>query len=260
MTDTTNTTETTTAAAAPAQQQKNITRDDVRVALADVDPTQTNAGRLLKIIGRGSLATIQKYLEEIRAEKIQPITQISEVPNAPKDIVNALWQAAYQAAQSQSFNVLATATAAKDQALQRVATLEQDIQAFKESEADTVAEMQVLRDRHDACYQQLQDSYDTREQDLNTYRGLEASLRYELEQQKQAVELQKEAIEQAKKDAQYQESLHYQQRDFMRLELARLTDQLGELKAALYKRAEQQPAAEEVAPTAAKKAATAAKK
>lgn len=253
MTDTNNTPETTTAAAAPAQQQqKNITREDVRAALADVDPTQTNSGRLLKIIGRGSLATIQKFLEELRAEKVAPITQIGEAPAAPKDLVNALWQAAYQAAQSQSFGVLATATAAKDQALQRVATLEQDIQAFKESEADIAAELQVWQDRLADAELKLQASHAGRRQDIDAWHVRAAAAQ-------QAIEMQKEALEQAKKEAEYRETLHHQQRDYMRVELARLTDQVGELKAALYKRAEQPPAAEEVA-SPAKKTAPATKK
>ena len=124
MTDTTTNPEVTNATVATEEQkqQKNITRDDVRVALADVDPNNTNSGRIREILGRGSLATIQKYLEELRAEKVPQVQQISEVPNAPKELINAVWQAAYQSAQSQSFNLVATSLALKDQAQQRVAT------------------------------------------------------------------------------------------------------------------------------------------
>ncbi|MBK6559920.1 MAG: DNA-binding protein [Comamonadaceae bacterium] len=43
-----------------------ISLADVRQALADTDPSGTNAGALRKIMGRGSYPTIQKHLDAIR--------------------------------------------------------------------------------------------------------------------------------------------------------------------------------------------------
>lgn len=238
MTDTTNTNPEVAPVAADEQKQKNITRDDVRVALADVDPNNTNSGRIREILGRGSLATIQKYLEELRAEKVPAVQQISEVPNAPKDLINAVWQAAYQAAQSQSFNLVATATALKDQALARVATLEKDIQMFADNENVVAEKLQIMQEQIET-YELKCAAYEaTRRQDFDAFQAREARLKDEIVKQQEAYAI-------AKKDAAHQDTLHQQQRDLMRVELARLTDQVGELKAALYKRAEQQPAAED---------------
>ena len=228
MTDTTNTPE---AAIAEEQKQKNITRDDVRQAVGDVDPSATNAGRIREILGRGSLATIQKFLEELRAEKA-PMIQPGEIPSPPKDLVTSLWQAAFQAAQSQSFNLVATATALKDQALQRIQVLEKDLEMFAEFEASTTEKIQLCEIK------------------CNKYeKAFEHTMRSEFQLKDEVVKLQ-EALAQAAKDAaaadllhkeqrEHKEAMHQQQRDMMRVELERLTDQVGEFKAALYKRAEQ---------------------
>ena len=50
--------------AAPAR----VTRDDVLAALGDTDPTRTNASAIRALIGRGGNTTIQRLLDEIRAE------------------------------------------------------------------------------------------------------------------------------------------------------------------------------------------------
>ena len=238
MTDTNNNPETVVE----EQKQKNITRDDVRQAVGDVDPSATNAGRIREILGRGSLATIQKFLEELRGEKA-PVLQPGEIPNAPKDLVTSLWQAAYQAAQSQSFNLVAMATALKDQALQRVQTLEKDIEMFAEFESSATEKIHILEEKVDSCELKCKAYEDTMKRDFDLFQAREAQLRDEI------VKAQ-EALAQASKDAsaaaalhkeqhEHKEAMHQQQREFMRLELARLTDQVGELKAALYKRAEQ---------------------
>lgn len=235
MTDTTNSSEIAAAATPTEEKQKNLTRDDVRQAVGDVDPASTNAGRLREILGRGSLATIQKFLEELRAEKA-PVVQAGEIPSAPKDLVTSLWQAAYQAAQSQSFNLVATATALKDQALQRAQTLEKDLEMYAEYESSTTEKIQQLEEKLDSCELKCKAYEDTMRRDFDLFQSREAQLKDEIVKQQ-------EALAQAKKDAEHQEAMHQQQREFMRLELARLTDQVGELKAALYKRAEQ-PAVE----------------
>lgn len=248
MTDTINTPEVTNATVATDEQkqQKNITRDDVRVALSDVDPNSTNAGRIREILKRGSLQTIQKFLEEIRAEKVPQVQQISEVPNAPKDLINAVWQAAYQSAQSQSFNLVATSIALKEQALARVVTLEKDIQMFTEQENVVAEKLQIMQENIET-YELKCAAYEaTRRQDFDLFQSREAQLKDDIAKQVEAYAI-------AKKDAAHQDTLHQQQRDIMRVELERLTDQVGELKAHLYKRAEEKPTAED-APVAKAKA------
>lgn len=63
-----------------------ISLADVRQALADTDPSDTNAGTLRKIMGRGSYATIQKHLDAIRQERA-PVVPVAPgtTPAPPAD-------------------------------------------------------------------------------------------------------------------------------------------------------------------------------
>jgi len=90
-----------TTAATP---RGRITLDDVKAALEQLggDPFSTNAAKIREVLGRGSLATIQRHLETIRqeviAERMPPET--GEVPPMPKDLMQNVWEAAWQAASS----------------------------------------------------------------------------------------------------------------------------------------------------------------
>ena len=65
-----------------------VTFDDVRQALGDQDPAGTNAGALRKLLGRGSLSTIQKHLDALRAQAVQPAVEApGKVPDAPQDLI-----------------------------------------------------------------------------------------------------------------------------------------------------------------------------
>ena len=71
-----------------------VTFDDVRAALGDQDPTGTNAGAVRRIIGRGSLSTIQKHLDTLRAQAVQPAAEApGKVPDAPQDLIQGVWAA-----------------------------------------------------------------------------------------------------------------------------------------------------------------------
>jgi len=88
------------------QPQGKITMDDVRQALAGeedgdpVNPFATNAKKIRDIIGRGSMATIQKHLQTIRDEAQgkgdQP--EDTDIPAPPEEAVTALWKSAWTAA------------------------------------------------------------------------------------------------------------------------------------------------------------------
>jgi len=99
--------------------QGKITMDDVRAALAGdednpVDPFATNARKIRDIIGRGSMATIQKHLQTIRDEVKGKGTEPedTDIPAPPEEAVAALWKSAW--------------TAAHTAILQRCATLNDD--------------------------------------------------------------------------------------------------------------------------------------
>ncbi len=75
--------------------------EDVRAALGDQDPAGTNAGALRRVIGRGSLSTIQKHLDALRAQAVQPAApEAGEVPKPPPDLVQSLWAHAWSQAQA----------------------------------------------------------------------------------------------------------------------------------------------------------------
>lgn len=89
-----------------------VTFDDVRQALGDQDPAQTNAGALRRILGRGSLSTIQKHLDALRAQAAQPAAAPEgEVPKAPNDLIQGVWAHAWAVAQALVQTALASAQA-----------------------------------------------------------------------------------------------------------------------------------------------------
>lgn len=127
-------TETTNSSQGP------VTLDDVRAALNGTDPTTTNAGALRKLLGRGSNATIQKHLDTLRAEAVAPVADLTgTAPDAPKELVNALWQAAWVHAQARTAGALAQAHAREQVLSSALATAQADTFAAQGA-ADTAAD------------------------------------------------------------------------------------------------------------------------
>ena len=78
-----------------------VTFEDVRDALGEVDPAQTNAGALRRTLGRGSLSTIQKHLDTLRTQAVQPAVEApGKVPDAPQDLIQVVWAQAWATAQA----------------------------------------------------------------------------------------------------------------------------------------------------------------
>lgn len=98
-----------------------VTLDDVRAALGDTDPSQTNAGKLRAAVGRGSVSTVQRHLDTIRAERaaaaLEPLTA-GTVPEPPADVIARLWTAAYSAAETLLRRRLDAVTAERDALMQ----------------------------------------------------------------------------------------------------------------------------------------------
>jgi hypothetical protein len=93
-----------------------ISFDDVRAAVGDSSPFETNVNRLRERIGRGSFATIQKHLDVLRAQRVaaaQPETSTS-VPKAPADAVEIMWAAAWGVAQTKTLARLEFLSAERD--------------------------------------------------------------------------------------------------------------------------------------------------
>jgi chromosome segregation ATPase len=126
-----------------------VTLEDVRAAVGDTDPHNTNAGAVRRVIGRGSLSTIQKHLDALRRERMAAVeasegdTAALEAPEAPREIMRGLWGSAYGLA-------LASVQSKLIAAQERVAALEQIRQAQgQEIEALTelVDQAELARDQ-----------------------------------------------------------------------------------------------------------------
>lgn len=200
-----------------------VALDDVRAALADTDPNQTNAGALRLRLGRGSLATIQKHLEAIRAERAPAAPAPGAAPAAPAEAVAALWSAAYSAAQVLVLGRLDKVTEEREQLAGTVARLEQDLgAALAQADADgeaAAAQAQTLREAADAA-QAVAEAADAEAADL-----------------KQALERARIDFERLLAESKAAEALLKKEAENAVLTLQntidRLTDQVGELKSML---------------------------
>jgi hypothetical protein len=123
-----------------------VTLDDVRAALADTDPSTTNASALRKLIGRGSLSTIQRHLDTIRAEGVQqPLEVGSTAPDAPRDLIAAVWSHAWTAAQARTAAALAEAQAEQARTAAALAVAQADAAAAQAEADEAGQELAALR-------------------------------------------------------------------------------------------------------------------
>lgn len=156
-----------------------VTIDDVRAALGDTDPSQTNAGKLRAAVGRGSVSTVQRHLDTIRAElrsaALQPLTA-STVPPMPADMAAGLWAQAYAAAETLLRRRLDAVTAERD-------GLEDDV---AQRRADAIA---------------MADDLDAAEQRATEAAGAAAAAQQAAGVAEQRVQALEEALEQARQAA-----------------------------------------------------------
>jgi len=114
-----------------------VTLDDVRAALGDEDPRQTNAAVIRQRLGRGSFGTIQRHLVRLREEvaggdKQGAAPQASPSPPMPDEVLNGFrsaWSAAHLAAERQFAQRLARLEAERDALSAELATLRADLDA-----------------------------------------------------------------------------------------------------------------------------------
>lgn len=215
MTDTT-----TTAASGP------VTLDEVRQALGETPATQTNAGALRRVLGRGSLSTIQKHLDALRAEAAAPVLAMGEgeaIPAAPADLVAAVWSAAWAQAQARTHGALAVAQG-------RVEALDLELGLARADASAAQSDADLVASELEAALAQAQGAADAAKTAQD-----EAQARIEA----LGLELEKERAERAQdaKDAQHAMALVQAQSDAsqatLRAEVDRLVSQLADLRAAL---------------------------
>ena len=216
-----------------------VTIDDVRTVLEGADPNQTNASKVRALLGgRGSFETIQKHLGTLRAElaaAAAPPVAADAVPALPAETAQAMWVAAWAAAQVATLRRTELLASERDAALLKLETMSQDLAGFMA----TVDEQSAQIDQAAEALAGVQAARLADQEKAAADRAAAVADRAEL-----AKELERARQELAKVQA---EAAHAAQiadagRELMRQELARLTDQVGELKAALYKRADAAPA------------------
>jgi hypothetical protein len=119
------------------EKKLNITIDDVRAVLVktEIDARSTNSGAVRKLLGeRGSLGTIQKFLEVLRIElEPKPVEMAGSIPVVPKDLCDALWQSAWISAQASTASALATALLERDASREAHLTTAADLETTSES-------------------------------------------------------------------------------------------------------------------------------
>ena len=211
------------------QSTGRITIDDVVAAIADDDVFTTNASKIRAILGRGSNATIQKHLDALRLDKIkaaQPVETFT-LPQAPKDLIDQIWQAAWRAAQQDTLVRIDKITTERDNlkvilgaqncdvesltikideleiALDASASDLQDAQASFAADVDVLlVDKTALLTQIDALQNTIDDLIKKGEQDTKT-----VLLERQIEQQ--AVQLERAGLQ---------------------MTIDRLTDQIGDLK------------------------------
>lgn len=256
------TAENQTPALAPASASARVTIDDVRTVLEGTDPNQTNAGKVRVLLGgRGSFETIQKHLGTLRAELAAasaPPLAVDQVPAMPAEAALAMWVAAWTAAQLATMTRAEKLAAERDAALLKLESMGQDVSGLvttvDEQSAQLDAAAAVISDTQSAmAAAHVQAAADSAKAQAATAHAADELARVTAAAAQSAaaaaVEIEQLAksaaanLAKVRADAAHASELADAGRELMRQELMRLTDQIGELKAALYKRADSAPSA-----------------
>lgn len=215
-----------------------VTIDDVRTAIEGTDPNQTNASKVRALLGnRGSFETIQKHLATLRAElaaAAMPPVAVDQVPALPIEAAQQMWVAAWTAAQVQTLRRTETLAAERDAALLKLEAMGQDVAGL----VTTVDEQAAQLDQAAAAVAGIQAAHFA---DVERLEGLNVETFDKFDAAQHELAQARQELAKVQADAAHAAELAEQGRAMMREELARLTDQVGELKAHLYKRAEAAP-------------------
>lgn len=224
---------------APAPAASRITLDDVRTAIEGTHPKETNASKVRALLGnRGSYETIQKHLNTLRAElaaAAAPPVAADAVPALPADAAQAMWVAAWTAAQVQTLRRTELLASERDAALLKLETMSQDVAGL----LATVDEQAGQLDQAAATVAKVQADHIA---DIEKAKVQAAAAAADRTQVVGELERARQELAKVQAEAAHAAQIADAGRELMRQELARLTDQVGELKAALYKRADAAPA------------------
>jgi hypothetical protein len=214
-----------------------VTLDDVRTVLDGTDPNQTNASKVRALLGnRGSFETIQKHLGILRAElaaAAAPPVAADAVPALPADAAQAMWVAAWTAAQVQTMARAEKLASERDAALLKLETMGQDLAGF----VATVDEQSSKLDQAAATIATVQAAHIADLERLQAEAGAAAADRAQLTQEleKSLLEAQQEAV-QAVQALELAKARHALELATLRGELDRQISVMADLRAALQVR------------------------
>lgn len=191
-----------------------VTLDDVRATLGDTDPRTTNAGALRSKLGKGSVSTIQKHLDKLRADLMPAATPGSPTPAAPAEALGAIWSAAWSAAQAQTLGRLNIVSQERDAAREHITLLVGDLEAVA-NQLDQTTEAQA---------QSAQRTAELTAQAERCGADLTAA-RVEIER---LITASEHAAQLALRDGELKDKAHQQDREY-------LLNQIAELKSALHR-------------------------
>lgn len=208
-----------------AVKSSQVTFDDVRNALGDLDPNSTNASKIRAVLGRGSFATIQKHLETIRESLRQAENPVlsSSIPAAPVDLVQSLWGSAYAYASNAVHLRFDRLSLERDQLVSQLDALRLDLsdalQRVEQAEQE-LNDAFVARDWASSLLVQSKQSFDLLIAEFDRYREQASS------DAAQALQLVTHDLELQKRDRTIE-------RQSMQSTIDALTGQVGELKSLL---------------------------
>lgn len=212
----------------------NVTMDEVRALVGDTDPNQMSSPKMRALLGnRGSFDTIGKFLKVLCAERalaLHPPIEPGSMPTMPVEAANAMWTAAWTAAQVATLTRMENLAAERDAALLKLGTqsreseslvvaLDEQTAQLEQAVAEIARTAEMANKSHEADIDKL------------------AATQKELAETKLAASTAAAALAKVEADAAHAAEMAEQGRAMMREELSRLTDQVGELKSHLYQRA-----------------------
>jgi chromosome segregation ATPase len=119
------------------ETQENTGRITIEDTIAALDALglaakDTNAGAIREKIGRGSCQTVQKHLDQLRTQQSVQATPDAPI-EAPKDVLQHLWNAAIADARAHLALRVEKLTAERDEAVQQATQATQDRAAAQEA-------------------------------------------------------------------------------------------------------------------------------
>lgn len=224
----------------------NVTIEEVRSLLGDTDPNEVSSPKLRELLGkRGSFETLGKILKTLRAERalaLNPPIESGAIPAMPIEAATAIWSAAWTAAQVSTLTRMEKLAAERDAALVKLEAQSMDIEGLviavdeQTGQLDqTAAEAAMAAEVHQA---EIDAMNAVHQADIDKLEAVQKELAENKFASSMAATAAAAILAKVQTDAIHAAQMAEQGRVMMREELARLTDQVGELKSHLYKRAE----------------------